>query len=849
MLLPRATRRPVLWGLVALTVWTTTTSDCRILPTVHAWKFKLFSRRRGTGAGSTTTSGESGGGGEALLPSTDASTLSSTKYSSSSAPSPSLESPVPPSQVQRLNNMIPDFLHSVSQTVWSLVLYKPPVGIVGLLGFARLVWTGRLFGQEPPKQQPTATAVRKKSLHLDPDDQAYQQYGGVERIRRKLCLAALQNDDNTTATTVASADLQYALQIYQHPGRSRMEFLRQIMEPLAVVEGSAVQYPQTFQGDPLWHVSKATLQVRALDALVRVARDRLIQTAVRIQRQQQYWQRKVELSQRQRWFLRSKSDEATQRQLSIATAAYRAEVDRLGRIATVLLQRPDDLDESFLLEALHVVETKTTNTTAYDKGRWNFQSWTEQLNRLYWQPLKKGHWRQLVARHSRWNIQSWTERLNRLYWQPLKKGQWRQLVARHTTNNSTDISPDRARQVLVAAHDVNAVWLTQARAWTMEARSVLCDIVRETLPSDSTESWDTLEQAWCVNEYSKQTPIALLWSQMVHHVDALASRRRVGERSVVHVRDVFDWARRNLDPLGIPSTLLAVGAAHYVHTLVVPHWPTMKRDVIQFTRKALEITEERVWVPLKGIYNDIMNKNPGMMSAFGIDIEEASLDHMLRDLGCSDGTPATRREGLQKASELYEGQLKSGLVMNLARGGLIRSLLIQVQQLKVGLLSALDTIDVLLKGNRIHFQVLAAIPAVVMTYYGTQFFVRSLYNIRARDLRPITTVHAEMGQLLQEMERLIVLADPVEILSDTTSRVPVIRAGDLGELLLYIHRYLLLLDYTTPPFPSWHGNHIQQSLHALLGTDGTLMRQLGTDRHLAWLHLIQKKHQELLKHL
>jgi nuclear-control-of-ATPase protein 2 len=55
------------------------------------------------------------------------------------------------------------------------------------------------------------------------------------------------------------------------------------------------------------------------------------------------------------------------------------------------------------------------------------------------------------------------------------------------------------------------------------------------------------------------------------------------------------------------------------------------------------------------------------------------------------------------------------------------------------MLSALDTIDdVLMKGNGIHFQILAAIPAILMaTTYSTNSFFRALSSIRAKDLRPM----------------------------------------------------------------------------------------------------------------
>jgi nuclear-control-of-ATPase protein 2 len=243
-----------------------------------------------------------------------------------------------------------------------------------------------------------------------------------------------------------------------------------------------------------------------------------------------------------------------------------------------------------------------------------------------------------------------------------------------------------------------------------------------------------------------------------------------------------------------------------------------------------------------------------MMSALGLDAEETSLDHMLRDLGFGDGTLATRQSALQKATDQYERDISSGLLTNLMRGRLVQLLLVQVQQLKVGLLSALDTIDVLLQGNRIHFQVLAAIPAIVIATYGTRYFLWGLYNIRAKDIRPVTVVHGEMTRYLTNMENIFLLSDSVRLENhDREGGSSVhwetqLQPAELGELILNMHRYLILLDFSSPPFRPRDCDDIQQSMLRFLGTTGTLKR-LGNDRQLEWLGRIKKKHQDLVKKL
>ena len=310
---------------------------------------------------------------------------------------------------------------------------------------------------------------------------------------------------------------------------------------------------------------------------------------------------------------------------------------------------------------------------------------------------------------------------------------------------------------------------------------------------------------------------------------------------------LISWTRR-LDVMGIPSTLLKIQVAFWVHNALAPHWPHFRVNAARIFWKTIEILQQRVWVPFKGIYDEIMNNSKGMMSGFGLELEEQSLDHMLRDMGLGDGTPATRGSALAKAAEQYEHDIQ-GVYVNLARGRLVRLLLIQVQQLKVGLLSALDTIDVLMKGNQIHFQILAAIPAVFLAMFGTRFVVRFVYSIRAKDLRPVAVAHANMASYLSQIERLVLLDDqPTTVVAKDEKKVPSsvgLSPSTLGEVSLYMYRYLMLLDYSAPLFPASMIEQIHVSLQGLLGT--TLHKDGSTDLTLRWLDRIQNQHRDLLK--
>lgn len=295
--------------------------------------------------------------------------------------------------------------------------------------------------------------------------------------------------------------------------------------------------------------------------------------------------------------------------------------------------------------------------------------------------------------------------------------------------------------------------------------------------------------------------------------------------------------------------------------------PSLRADLSELVQTLWSIVQQRVLFPVRQIVLDILNQNKGMMSAFSLNEEQLSLDRMLRDLDLADGSPEQRRLGLQHATEQYEQILQRGLLSNLIRGRLVRLMLIQVQQLKVGLLSALDTIDVLMQGNRIHFYALATIPSILLAYYSFRFFVRFLYSVRAKDPRPVSSAHADMTAYLDAMEGIFLKSDGTTGMlrrgdrqgptpfgkNDAMQRRLKLSPLEVGELLLHVHRYLLLLDFGSPPFPISDCLYIHEGLQELfhhpgLYSHGDVSVDVIHDHHLlSWLGAIRRKHRGLLE--
>jgi len=886
------------WRLVLLLVWTTATTAPAF---THGVQFRFPGRRRDNTpvdmpAGSRNGEGSSSTGGRDPPVLVAAAGTSSEDIVNVAA---SIEQAAAAAADYAKNlpflELVPEFVKGCYHQFVSIVLYKPPVGIVACYTVFRLLWTGRILRLYPKPRGATKDSVedevhsretRKRnkerlvgrSLILDTDDVSYNLYGGVERVRRRLCGLALTHlvgeckraaieQELAREEYVGNADqilMEAAVDLMTAsvpPGSARASLVQEMVEPIARLEhamlnnrplprqsSSSAVTPQELR--QLIMVASMTAQVRAMDALLRVCRDRLLKTAYRMARTRDHWKRRVRSAKSLTGIFKRLFNgviEGDRLRLAYATAAYNEEVYRLGKVAAILMERPKEMSESYLLQVLKSGnKQKQTRKEAEALARANEKSGRtikQQMQSMKISEVSLAKWSKYSLR---WNPDGRGFPVKILKADMHVKDCWQGAVA-----------------TLLAAKD-NETWLEEASTWTSQARRGLCGVLKEVLhSSDDSRPFDEreflqLEHHWCAQTYAPNTDVARQWQTILDYSDDLASYRRAGEGRAVQLIDAafFGFARK-LNIFGLPKAMLTIGAAHYIHEWASPQWPNVKKDGIAIAKAIILIIHERFWVPIKGIWDELMHKNQGMMSALSVDGEQASLDHMLRDLGYGDGTARTRNAALVKAAEEYEKGLDSGVVRSVVGGKLVRLMLVQVQQLKVGLLSALGTIDTLMKGNQIHFQVLASIPAIVIATYGTRFFFRALYNIRSRDLRPISVAHAEMSNYLANMEAIIVLADQ-DVVSDSTQGstrsgrggrdAAVVRTNlqpsELGELLLNMHRYIVLLDYGSPPFPVWLCDAIHSSLQELLG--GSLQR-LDTARHISWLNLIQKKHQELLK--
>ena len=849
------------------------------------------------------------------------------------------------------------------QKMYTILMYKPPVGIVTVYTVFHLVMSGRIFRVYKKATKAAASDKmqdeHKPSKHqrrrnkgrawtLEERDQSYISFGVMERVRGRLCSAALSDiveheeelhpafameraalfrrkkrtlpqnkNDNNSQTEEEERMVQTpwiygtaldALQIACPPGGSRYDFIDQLRESLAKLRAAefALETPsKTSSSQPrLYDTSKPNISIvqvatrvvemRAMDAILRESRDGLLKSTYRLARTVKYWGKRVEQARAmavvQQSLIRDTID-GDRLRLSYAKAAYDAELNRLGRICAILLMekpasgsdasknerrsalqpqagRPVEMKDSYLMRALQM----SSDDTIYAPDRDGSSSSSSSQYPPHYTRRDKKKWRHTwrLPKVSRYSLR-------------IERGKPKIIHL----DKETYIDGTSAMNILVEDDSVRLnEWYADASLWIKAAQTTLCNVLEDSLggsvpKSGDQTAWgndlDMIRNAWGISTEPDMSEGRFLsspmkvynetymaWSRTLALVEEIRNSRRVGEGKSVRFRDlsIVGWLS-GFDAFGVPSTLSKIYLAHIIHTLVAPHWSVVRSAVKEAWEACVIIFLTRFWEPGKDVVLDILNRRKSsMLDDFNLRNEEHSLDVMLKDMKLGDGTEDNRANALEAATRQYEKDLREGLFRNVASGHLLRLLLIQVQQIKVGMLNAVGDIDVLLSANKLNVRVLATIPALLLITMGTRFFVRNLYNLRSRDLRPISRVHDEMTEHLHRMQSILLLSDaskdadnskPPTHKGAASSSFKTVGSAELGELALKMHCYLVLLDFCSPqPFPKSQCDAIHRSMQEIFTS---LQREqmepngVSIERPMALIEIVLKKHQDLQKFL
>jgi len=667
---------------------------------------------------------------------------------------------------------IPSYIHPEDETDFLLgikvfrllkqaVFFKPPIGIAFLLGtYHRLqqlrhwkIDSADDLHENGDIRRFQGIGKRNRDLFLDEVDERHYRKGttGVDHVRSTLCIAALDTPETRVLLRLPQVS------------SSRADLLQKMTTRLSATNGAATgktrgtflpRRRQPHVNTTLSATAHLSNKVQLVDALLRMARDRALKSAMRLKKTELHWIRRSALPSRH-------SDAAMQ--LALTRAALDSELSRVGRICTLLGQRPADMATEYLVS------------------------------------ISTG-----------------------------KRGQH---------------SPELAKSSLVE-HLKCMSWVEAADSWTTEGQVTLGRTIGETLKS--CQQGKSPNMTTTMDALRSPAQQENNWVKLYQCLNDLSTWKRIGENHYLSILELLKegrgWFQRNVDFLGIPSLLLQVYFAYVVHETLLPVWPFLIKQGEALIAINREIFQTRVWQPLKAIIDEIMNRDEGMMSAFSLEDEQNVLDNMLRDMGFGTGNTFNRDTALHEAGNAYEQEIQgTRLFANMATGRLVRMMLVQVQQLKVGLVSALETIDVLIQGNKIHFQILAIIPAIWMATYGSRFVIRLLSSVRSTDVRPFRSVHGEMTECLDNLQSLF-----LRIAACQASQ-PTIPDLQLGELHLYVYRYLTLLEYGRALFPDRECDQVRSALQELVswvlqGTPSPGMRW-----ELEKLGTIQQRQSALLR--
>lgn len=417
---------------------------------------------------------------------------------------------------------VPNSVSVFAGRLKAILMHEPPVGFVAVLVTIRLLWTGRIFTVYPNKYKSVdgvLTSEEKKTrrrshvkIPLDTDDNDYNKFGGVERIRRQLCWSALNGvlqQGNASPQVVAAVD---ALSVSFKPRETRVAFCEEMIEPLATLEKVLIEDDSKIQSsvelrdmwekpesdmDVVLQLAAKTAEIRALDALLRVSRDQLLTTSSRLFRNLKHWKRRVTIDNNLSWLfdkLMKASIEGDRMRLAYAKASFESEVSRLGSITQVLIARPPDMSDQALLDTLAKSSKEDQAASANGKS-------TKARKRKTWGPDLLARAIPRVSKYSlRFNAEGKGRLTLRVY------------------DGETTIRSDVAWNELLHNEQVDPrEWIEQAHDWTEMARRVLCDVLREAVNTsisdneDAKRDLDVIDK-WCTYDCGNCDDLEKQWN-------------------------------------------------------------------------------------------------------------------------------------------------------------------------------------------------------------------------------------------------------------------------------------------------------------------------------------------------
>ncbi|SCU97790.1 LAMI_0F11386g1_1 [Lachancea mirantina] len=210
-------------------------------------------------------------------------------------------------------------------------------------------------------------------------------------------------------------------------------------------------------------------------------------------------------------------------------------------------------------------------------------------------------------------------------------------------------------------------------------------------------------------------------------------------------------------------------------TLIITAWQSryklatlLKENLFDF---GVGLVKNWIWVPLQQVWSTVRHDESestiAVMSKGSLDTELSSLTRMVVQAVVDNShssvdvdllTRNVEQGDLTEFMQIYETQLHHP-IKNIATGGLVRSLLIQLQKTKVDGSLALNGIDKLLQSQQLVFGVVALSPALLIVYcvWTCTYRLAKLGRIWSN----VATFKLKLSASLNNIERLLNCGDSV----------------------------------------------------------------------------------------
>ncbi|KNC53580.1 uncharacterized protein AMSG_01290 [Thecamonas trahens ATCC 50062] len=284
------------------------------------------------------------------------------------------------------------------------------------------------------------------------------------------------------------------------------------------------------------------------------------------------------------------------------------------------------------------------------------------------------------------------------------------------------------------------------------------------------------------------------------------------------------------EPLRIPSHwfrrwphyLVGAVGAFVLYRQVFQRRASIAASMVDMWETSVVFVQRRVVEPLRDIYATIRYdaSKVGLMSAQSLMADTESLKRMVADFVVEhrndadvDAVLAAAEAGdITVVMREYETGIRKPIA-GLLFGSMLRTILIQVQKQKVDVDRAMAALDQIMRSNELNFQLIAAIPALVV--FGWLFRATSGLVFSSAQSASTRSLHRELRLAVRRVEIM---------LNDNMAETESLSLLEHGALVILVHKLWVLARR----LPASVRSRFEDDIRMLLLTSHPIPRKLAT---------------------